>query len=60
MRRTGLKGSSVDRKGGVAVDLLLPEGPPKVPHAICPKFVQTLPTDDVLPATRNPPKWCRS
>jgi hypothetical protein len=34
--------------------------PPKVPHAICPKFVQTLPTGDVLPATRNPRKWCRS
>jgi hypothetical protein len=26
--RTGLKGSSVDRKGGVAVDLLLPVRPP--------------------------------
>jgi hypothetical protein len=36
-RRTGLKGSSVDRKVGVAVDLLLPERP----HAICPQFVQT-------------------
>jgi hypothetical protein len=48
-RRTGLKDSSVDRKVGVAVDLLLPERPPKVPHVICPQFVRILPTGDVLP-----------